>query len=262
MIKRIITMLSGNSFIQRVLEKNIFISLYLTGVGSGGGVQQSGERAVFKLLGTGKDPLCVFDVGANKGQYLNMVYNEFLNREVEIHSFEPGSFTFDILKKKSPDSPKVKLNNIGLGETEGEFTLYYDEQGSGLASLTKRRLDHFSIGFDNSEKIHVITLDDYCAQNDVKYIHLLKLDVEGHEMDVLKGSMKMFASGSIGIVTFEFGGCNIDTRSFFQDFYYFFKEQKMQLFRITPSGYLFKVKKYSEQYEQFLTTNFVAAKIA
>ena len=262
MIKNIITKFSGNPFIQKILEKNITFSLYLVGVGSNGCVEDSGEKVVLNLLTSNDKPYCIFDVGANKGQYLNMVFNEFSKKNFEIHSFEPSKYTFDLLKKNSPESTKVKLNNLGLGENDGEFTLYYDEQGSGLASLTKRKLDHFSISFNNSEKIRVITLDNYCLQSSIKHIHLLKLDVEGHEMDVLKGSIKMFAAQSIDVVTFEFGGCNIDTRSFFRDFYYFFKEQKMNLFRITPSGYLFPIEKYREQYEQFKNTNFVATKIA
>src|ERR1035441_2938937 len=157
MIKSIITKFSGNPFIQHVLEKNISLSLYLAGIGSGGGVQNSGEKAVLNLLTSNGESYCIFDVGANKGQYLNMVFNEFPQKEFEIHSFEPSKYTFDILNKNSPDSIKVKLNHLGLGEIEGEFTLYYNEQGSGLASLTKRRLDHFSISFNNSEKRNVIT---------------------------------------------------------------------------------------------------------
>ena len=68
----------------------------------------------------------------------------------------------------------------------------------------------------------------------------------------------MFNKQKINIVTFEFGGCNIDTRSFFQDFYYFFKDVQMDIFRITPSGYLYPINSYKEIFEQFRTTNFVA----
>ena len=62
----------------------------------------------------------------------------------------------------------------------------------------------------------------------------------------------------VDMVSFEFGGCNIDTRTFFKDFWYFFSEIEFSLFRITPSGYLFPLKSYQETYEQFRTMNFVA----
>lgn len=262
MLRNILPKFAGNKFAQKILEKNIMYSLYLSGIGSGGGVQNSGEKSVLDLLTSKREPYCIFDVGANKGQYLNMVIKELHKKDFAIHSFEPSKYTFDLLRKNSPDSENVKLNNLGLGKNVGEYTLYSNEKGSGLASLTKRKLDHFNIDFSDSEKIRITTLDDYCFENGIKHIHLLKIDVEGHELDVLNGASKMFADQSIDLVTFEFGGCNIDTRTFFQDFYYFFYEKKMQLFRITSSGYLFPIRKYKEQYEQFITTNFIATKIA
>jgi hypothetical protein len=68
----------------------------------------------------------------------------------------------------------------------------------------------------------------------------------------------MLASKSIDIVTFEFGGCNIDTRTFFQDFWYFFDEANFKILRITPSGYLNPLQSHKEIDEQFRTTNFIA----
>ncbi len=62
------------------------------------------------------------------------------------------------------------------------------------------------------------------------------------------------------MATFEFGGCNIDTRTYFQDFYYFFEDVGMRVLRITPSGFLTPIDSYKEVYEQFTTTNFVALK--
>jgi FkbM family methyltransferase len=258
MLKKIATTLSGNHFVQRILEKNILYSLNLSGIGAGAGVQNSGEKSVLNLLRFAQQPYCIFDVGANKGQYLNMVYNQLAGKNFAIHSFEPCVNTFNQLKANVPASGNVVLNNFGIGDKEGEFTIYYNEEGSSLASLTKRRLDHLGISFNKSEKIKLVTLDDYCLRNGIKHINLLKLDVEGHELNILKGAEKMFSNQSIDIAAFEFGGCNIDTRTFFQDYYYFFKEHKMRLYRITPSGYFFPIGSYKEQYEQFITTNFIA----
>ena len=106
--------------------------------------------------------------------------------------------------------------------------------------------------------MEINTIDNYCSENSIDHIHLLKIDIEGHELDALAGAKEMFALKSIDIVTFEFGGCNIDTRTFFQDFWYFFNEANFKIFRITPSGYLHPLKSYKEIYEQFRTTNFIA----
>lgn len=138
--------------------------------------------------------------------------------------------------------------------------MYYNFPGSGLASLTKRKLDHYGIEFNKFETIAIDSIDNYCSENEIEHINLLKIDIEGHELDVFAGANNMFNKKAIDIVTFEFGGCNIDTRSFFQDFWYFFLGCNMKLLRITPSGYLFPIKSYNEIYEQFRTTNFIALK--
>ena len=52
-------------------------------------------------------------------------------------------------------------------------------------------------------------------KNKFSKIDLLKLDVEGHELYLL--SAKKFIS-KISVIQFEFGGCNIDTRTYFRDF--------------------------------------------
>jgi FkbM family methyltransferase len=175
-----------------------------------------------------------------------------------IHCFEPGRHTFGVLEESFTNDSRIVLNNWGIGKENGEATLFYDSVGSGLASLTKRKLDHFGYDFDLSETVKITTIDDYCEKNGIEHIHLLKIDIEGHELDALAGARKMFEKKSIDIITFEFGGCNIDTRSFFQDFWYFFREIDMKLFRITPKGYLFPIKVYDEIHEQFRTTNFIA----
>jgi hypothetical protein len=127
-----------------------------------------------------------------------------------------------------------------------------------LASLSRRRLHHFGIEFEAAETVQMRVLDDYCSERGVQRIDLLKLDVEGHELDVLQGAKRMFQEQRIGMVSFEFGGCNIDSRTFVQDFWYFFRQNGGgRLHRLSPSGTLVPVPEYQEDLEQFRTTIFV-----
>lgn len=258
-IKNTLIKLSGNHLIQSLLDKNVFVSQYLMGIGSGGGVESSGEKSIFHALEQKiTPPYCIFDIGSNKGQFLSLTLENITTSDFSIHCFEPGHETFSALVRFSPKDKRVKLNNIGLGKERGEFVLHYDNAGSGLASLTKRKLDHLNINFNKKETVKIDTIDNYCSENSIKHINLLKIDIEGHELDALSGAKKMFDSKSIDIVTFEFGGCNIDTRTFFRDFWNFFAESNFNIFRITPSGYLHPLKSYKEIYEQFRTVNFIA----
>jgi FkbM family methyltransferase len=255
--------LSGSSLSQQWLQRVTLSCQGLMGIGSGGTASTSGEKAAIQLLKTKyRPPYCIFDVGANAGQFLNLLRNMISSKQIQVHCFEPSSESFRRLRENSAKESRVKLNNIALGAEKTQRLLHYDKKGSELASLTRRQLDHFGIEFNESETVFVDTLDHYCLENQVERIHLLKLDVEGHELDVLNGSATMFSLNSIDIITFEFGGCDIDTRIFFRDFFKFFTGHRMDVFRITPTGYLYRIGTYKEIYEQFRTTNFLATRSA
>lgn len=251
--------LTGNSVGQTMLGRIVFYANYLMGIGAGAHTSSSGEVGILRnLYSYGKAPFTIFDVGANQGQFLRMALREIDPTLTRIHCFEPSKAAFAILSNGFAECRNVCLNNFGLAASQGEAVLYSDEPASGLASLTQRRLEHFGISHDCSEAVMLETVDAYCDLNGIHEITLLKIDVEGHELDVLRGAASMVAKQAIGAVTFEFGGCNIDTRTFLQDYWYLFSEANMQLFRVTPSGYLAPIKVYSEVLEQMVTTNFIA----
>ena len=255
---QVLSRLTANKFMQKRLRRQSSFLQYLMGIGAGSDVSSSGEKTIFrKMEQMYSPPYCIFDVGANQGQFRDIALKTIKAQDFTIHSFEPGAKTFQILSSGQKDE-RVKLNNVGIGRERGEMTLYYDRPGSGLASLTKRKLDHFGIEFDRKEAVKIETIDNYCEQNHINRIHLLKVDIEGHELDAFAGAQKMFAAKAIDMVAFEFGGCNIDTRTFFQDFWYFFRNAQMDIFRITPSGHLAHIESYREFDEQYRTTNFVA----
>jgi FkbM family methyltransferase len=262
-------LITGNSIAQSCLGGIVIVAQYLMGIGSGGLVANSGEKIALTLVLQKKSnyhfvnnrketPICIFDVGANIGQFASIAKTVLKGNPSSIHCFEPGRYAFEQLKANIKDDKRFHLNNIAMGKSVETSTLYYDEAGSGLASMTKRNLEHFGIDFGLSEPILVDTVDNYCERVRIDKIDLLKMDVEGHELDVLSGAAKLLEERRIYSILFEFGGCNIDTRSFLQDYFYFFKKyDNNRIFRITPSGYLFPLDSYREINEQFRTTNFL-----
>jgi FkbM family methyltransferase len=262
-IRKVLIRMSGNRHVQRALEYDVFVAQLLMGIGGGSDVDDSGERAFIGSLPQPLDgeSLCVFDVGANAGQFLRVTLAVLEGRQVQLHCFEPGADAYRRLVSLGGQKTNVTLNNLALADHVGEMTLHYNQPGSGLASLSKRRLDHFGIEFEGAETVRVQTLDNYCQEKNVNHIHLLKTDVEGHELSVFRGADRMLRERRIDRILFEFGGGNIDSRTYFQDFYYFLHRHGFtQLFRLTPSGYLSPISKYREIDEQFRTTNFVAVR--
>jgi FkbM family methyltransferase len=253
----------GKHSLQVRLERHISEAQQLIGIGGAGHVDDSGEQVVLQLLRTMAQarigqPLCLFDVGANKGQFLSLALECLHGQAAHIHSFEPSPTTFATLQGKHGSRSDVTINNIGLGRERGQMELFFDQAESGLASLTKRNLDHLGITFTHTETVRIDTLDHYCVENGIGCIDLLKIDVEGHELDVLRGAESHLAGGKVRMVTFEFGGCNIDTRTYLRDYWELFSRIGMKSFhRIMPSGRLFPIKGYNERLEQFVTTNYL-----
>ena len=129
-----------------------------------------------------KSPV-IFDVGANVGQFLIGVKNILPNAAV--HSFEPDPKTFEYLTKNSARLKNVTINNLALSEKDGFLEFYQSKVSSEWSSLVKPYTGDFNLIKVDSKK-----LDDYIASKSVVIIDLLKIDVEGAEMLVLKGGEK------------------------------------------------------------------------
>jgi hypothetical protein len=108
---------------------------------------------------------------------------------------------------------------------------------------------------DRVERIALTTLDSYCAFEGIQKIDFLKIDAEGHDLEVLKGASTMLAEGRITYVQFEFGGANIDSRTFLRDFVTLLTP-RYSLWRLLSDGV--ELLEYSEREEIFITTNFLA----
>ncbi len=226
----------------------------LRGMNIGGNcdVHDSGEYLLMQYLSDSLKGGIVFDVGANVGDYSKMLAEMLEN--VSIHSFEPSNAAYAELSKNTADIKGIKINNIGLSNEKCVGTMYSNEEGSVLGSLYKRELGLFGISFENTEEVELDTLDNYCSQNHIQQIDFLKLDVEGNELMVLLGAEEMLKQRKIHRIQFEFGGCNIDSRTFFRDFWMILSND-YDIFRIMKDG-LWQITNYSEQLEIFTYSNF------
>jgi len=196
------------------------------------------------------------DVGANIGNWSASIIEAIPTALV--FAFEPSRQAFIDLDERFNTFENVQCMNFALGQSDEKSVLYADKSASGLASLSKRRVGHFGIEFNFQEEINITKLDTWIKSKSKDFSpNILKMDVEGHELDVLKGAGESL--NSIEIVQFEFGGSNIDSRTFFQDFWYFFMELGFDIYRISPSGF-FLITKYLEADETFRPTNYVAVR--
>ncbi|WP_454801787.1 FkbM family methyltransferase [Mucilaginibacter phyllosphaerae] len=231
--------------IYRIISKVERICAELQGKGWGANTIKQEVKVLNKLL---KNPALAIDIGANVGDYSIALQNAF--RNIEIHLFEPSKVNYQKLLNRFNDK-KVIINPLAVSNTNGVANLYSNVPGSALASLTKREY----LNFENIEEVKTITFEHYWKQElFMKDIDLIKIDVEGHELDVLEGLGK--AIFRTKIIQFEFGACNIDTGTYFRNFWQFFKEHNFEIYRITPLG-LQHIAFYNAFDDFFHTTNFI-----
>jgi len=239
---------------EQALRKIINKLQRVQGFGSGATDIQMEAFFALKLLGKLQDnqKITLLDIGANVGNYSRAILK--LNPMVQIHAWEPSLFSFNKYKNAFTNNDNVHVYKVALGKSHGMAKLFWDYPGSGLASMTKRKLDHFGINFDSSEQVEVSTLNSWFEITGI-IPQIIKVDVEGHEMDVFAGADKFIKY--VKVIQFEFGGSNIDTRTYFQDFWYFFESLNFDLLRL-GNNKLYKVIKYDEQDENFRVTNYYA----
>jgi hypothetical protein len=146
-----------------------------------------------------------------------------------------------------------------LGSREEERKLYIFKEGATINSLYKRRgLE--SVGLETQrqeENIRLETLDGYCRKTGIEKIDYLKIDVEGHELEVFKGALQMLKNNQIGIIQFEYGGANIDAKVLLKDLFEFFQNYNYTLYKIYPKG-LHRKRRYDQQLENFQYQNWAA----
>lgn len=201
-------------------------------------------------------PACktVFDVGANVGEWTKLALG--INPELQVHCFEPSSPTYQRLQSRG-FADKVFLNQLGLSATNGELTLHVFSDGAGTNSVYRR--DGLNMNQAQTEQIRMETLDSYCKRMQVQEIDLLKIDVEGHELDVLKGAHEMLIKGRIHRIQFEYGGTYIDARILLKDMFDLLILYGYRLYKIYPNK-LRSVERYAQQLENFQYQNWVALK--
>ena len=200
----------------------------------------------------------VFDVGANVGQWAKMALG--VNATVNLHCFEPSHFTYQRLVANA-FPPNVICNNFGLGSLPAEGRLLVFEDGSGLNSLYRREGLEAGWGLDvntREESIRLETLDNYVESRGLtSRIDLCKIDVEGHELEVLRGMTATLSRCQMGMIQFEYGGCNIDSRVLLKDIFAFLRKFGYELYKIYPAE-LRPVPKYDQRLENFQYQNWLA----
>ena len=126
----------------------------------------------------------IFDVGAHIGNF-SLASNVFYKNS-QIYSFEPVKNTFDILSKNTSEYENMKIFNIAIGEENKKDVIFFSDLEKDRSSFFKDNI----INQENlkTQEIEIKTLSSITKENNISYIDILKIDVEGFEYEAIEGA--------------------------------------------------------------------------
>ena len=215
-------------------------------------------REYLSTLTNQQETYTFFDIGANKGEYTSLLIQLMKKNSSKyvVHMFEPVEASYQNILKNISEQNQIALNKVGVSDSAGELEIYYNKIGSPLASLYQRDIEEYNISLNQHEKINLIRLDSYIQEKNIDHIHLLKIDVEGHEIAAFNGLGDFLTSSFIDVIQFEYGGANIDSRTYLKDFFKLFENRGFKLFKIQKNS--LEPTEYRAVLENFKHSNFLA----
>ena len=219
------------------------------------GLTAGEERFLGRLLDASEAGALV-DVGANAGAYAARLAT--LCPRSRVFAFEPHPATFLRLAEATRRLAPVRAIRSAVGRAEGTARLFdfADGDGSTQASLTEAAIGLFgaqAVGHD----VEVTTIDAFMRKRGLGSLRLLKIDTEGHDLDVLRGASEAIARKAIATIQFEVIPANVATRVFVRDFYEALPGYAIH--RLCLNGQLAPLGQYDPaRCEVFMTHNLVA----
>jgi FkbM family methyltransferase len=152
------------------------------------------QRAMKKLLKPGDS---FIDVGANIG-YLSAIGAGLVGKTGQVHSFEPVPEYFQRLNRMANLNPDYRIvaNQSAIGDAEGmagiDVVNTHRWHNIGAHSMVPGIILKENLA--KRIQVPVCRLDDYIAKHNLRNIPLIKIDVEGFELPVLKSLGNFFRS--------------------------------------------------------------------
>jgi FkbM family methyltransferase len=166
----------------------------------GGWYEVDGENTRYTNWDDLGDGAVVFDVGAYEGEWSRRMAAKYTG--YEIHAFEPAPRAFGVAQKRLAEYSNVNLYNLALGTTTKKARLY-DAQRDGATLL--------QIG-GPAVDVQIMDFREFIGQESIQKIHLMSLNVEGWEFELLPYLISSNLIGQIERMMIQWHSANANSR--------------------------------------------------
>ena len=230
--------------------------LYMTARGENPNqIEANGETTLARALidqFSEDRPMIVWDVGANIGDYTAMVLDQAraAQKDCRLELFEPSAKSADALEARFANDDRVRIHRMALSSQPGmmKFEMHGETAGTSTLQLTGRP-DAQIIDVD------VDTVERRAHTLQTTEIDLLKIDAEGHDLEVIKGAKTLIAEQRIKVLQFEYNYRWIYGRNFLKDVFEIAEECDYEIGMISPSG-LTIYRDWNAENERFFEANY------
>jgi FkbM family methyltransferase len=169
-----------------------------------GGPERNGEEHFLQELAAeyhGK-PIVAFDIGANVGEYGDVLLKEVKKNTgvLELHSFEP------LAHVKAVGS----ISRVAVSDIEGSVTMYSRGSTDTTSSMYRGKNMDRKYGVAKEVTVQTIRLDSYSRKHAITHIDLLKIDVQGNELKVLRGLGEYLRPDFVKYIQLEYDSTYVD----------------------------------------------------
>ncbi len=149
-------------------------------------------------------PRVIYDVGAMTGTWTRL--SKAIFPSAVVHAFEPLSVHQTAFTANLERQPGVTLHPVALAGAAGEPVMEVASltAGSSLLPLTSLTEERFGIRTVRHEQVTAVRLDEYAATHRLPPPDLIKLDVQGYELEVLLGAERAVAASTALLVELSF----------------------------------------------------------
>lgn len=131
-----------------------------------------------------------FDLGANFGFYSCYVL-PLCGKSGAVHAFEANPCLIPHLRRSidlNSQYGNINLNAVAVGSDSGAFLPLYGTDRIGSSSL----YPHEWLDRNTAVQVPVVTIDEYIRENRIRRLDVMKIDIEGAELDALHGMEETF----------------------------------------------------------------------